>query len=127
MTPTWRFAIVAMAGVLAGAIGVHVLHAQTPPRAYLVAEVQVTDADAYKPYIPRAAEIVARHGGEYLVRGGKTESLEGAEPAGRIAVVQFPSMAELKKFYTSPEYQEVAPIRQKASKSRFYAVEGRAP
>ncbi len=100
------------------------LDAQTTPPAFLVAEVQVTDAEAYKPYIPRAAEIVAKHGGQYLARGGKTESLEGAEPAGRIAIVQFPSMAALKKFYDSSEYREVAPTRQKASKSRFFAVEG---
>jgi uncharacterized protein (DUF1330 family) len=122
-----RFAVVALAGAAVGAVGTQILQAQTTPRAYLVAEVQVTDADAYKPYIPKAAEIVARHGGQYLARGGKTESLEGAEPAGRIAIVQFPSMADLKKFYSSPEYREVAPIRQKASKSRFFAVEGLSP
>ena len=121
----WKCASIAVAGAIVGAAGSHVLQAQPTPRAYLVAEVQVTDADAYKPYIPRAAEIVARHGGQYLARGGKTESLEGAEPAGRIAIVEFPSMAALKEFYRSAEYQEVAPIRQKASKSRFYAVEGR--
>ena len=108
-------------------MGTQILQAQTPPRAYLVAEVQVTDADAYKPYIPKAAEIVARHGGQYLARGGKIDSLEGAEPAGRVAIVQFPSIAELKKFYSSPEYREVAPIRQKASKSRFFAIEGLSP
>jgi uncharacterized protein (DUF1330 family) len=122
-----KFAVVALAGAAVGAVGTQILHAQTTPRAYLVAEVQVTDADAYKPYIPKAAEIVARHGGQYVARGGKTESLEGPEPAGRIAIVQFASMAELKKFYSSPEYREVAPIRQKASKSRFFAVEGLSP
>ncbi len=123
----WKFAAVALAGVGIGAVGAEILHAQATPRAYLVAEVEVTDVEAYKPYIPKAAEIVAKHGGQYLARGGKTESLEGAAPASRIAIVQFPSMAELKKFYTSPEYQEVAPIRQKASKSRFFGVEGVAP
>jgi uncharacterized protein (DUF1330 family) len=123
----WKFAVVAVAGVGIGAIGAQMLQAQGSPRAYLVAEVQVTDTEAYKPYIPKAAQIVAQHGGQYLARGGKSESLEGAEPAGRIAVVQFPSMAELKKFYNSPEYREVAPIRQKASKSRFFAVEGVSP
>jgi uncharacterized protein (DUF1330 family) len=122
-----KFAAVALAGGAVGAMGGQVLQAQTTPRAYLVAEVQVTDADAYRPYIPKAAEIVARHGGQYLARGGKIESLEGAEPAGRIAIVQFPSMAELKKFYSSPEYREIAPTRQKASKSRFFAVEGLSP
>jgi uncharacterized protein (DUF1330 family) len=123
----WKFAIVAVAGAGIGAIATRMLEAQSLPRAYLVAEVQVTDAEAYKPYIPSAARIVAKHGGQYLARGGKSESLEGMEPAGRVAIVQFPSMAILKQFYDSPEYREVAPIRQKASRSRFFAVEGVAP
>lgn len=127
MKPWSRFTAVALAGAAVGATGAQLLQAQPTARAYLVAEVQVTDADAYKPYIPKAAEIVARHGGQYLARGGKVEGVEGPEPAGRIAIVQFPSVAELKKFYSSPEYREVAPIRQKASKSRFFAVEGVSP
>ena len=76
------------------------------------------------PYIPKAAEIVAKHGGQYLARGGKLQSLEGTEPAGRVAIVQFPNLEALKKFYDSPEYREVAQVRQKNSKSRFFAVEG---
>ena len=117
---------VAVVGIGIGAIATPLLNAQTAPPAFLVAEVQVTDAEAYKPYIPKAAEIVAKHGGQYVARGGKTESLEGAEPAGRIAIVQFPSMEALKKFYASSEYREIAPTRQKNSKSRFFAVEGLA-
>jgi uncharacterized protein (DUF1330 family) len=96
-------------------------------RTYLIAEVQVTDPEAYKPYIPKAAQIVAQYGGQYLARGGKTESLEGAEPAGRVAIVQFPNMADLQKFWNSPEYREVAPIRRGASKSRFFVIEGVSP
>jgi uncharacterized protein (DUF1330 family) len=38
------------------------LQAQSTPRAYLIAEVQVTDSEAYKPYIPKAAQIVAQFG-----------------------------------------------------------------
>jgi len=127
MVPWLKFAAAAVVGIAIGGVGAEMLHAQATPRAYLVAEVQVTDTEAYKPYIPRAAQIVAKYGGQYLARGGKVESLEGAEPGGRIAVVQFPSMAELKKFYSSPEYQEVAPVRQKNSKSRLFVVEGVAP
>ena len=101
--------------------------AEPAARAYIIAEVQVTDPEAYKPYIPKAAQIVAQYGGQYLARGGKTESLEGAEPAGRVAIVQFPSMADLQKFWNSPEYREVAPIRRGASKSRLFVVEGVSP
>ena len=115
---------VAVGGIAIGALGTHMLSAQSAPPAFLVAEVQVTDADAYKPYIPKAAEIVAKHGGQYLARGGKLQSLEGTEPAGRVAIVQFPNLEALKKFYDSPEYREVAQVRQKNSKSRFFAVEG---
>jgi uncharacterized protein (DUF1330 family) len=103
------------------------LHAQSTPRAYLIAEVQVTDPEAYKPYIPKAAQIVAQYGGQYLARGGKTESLEGAEPAGRVVLVQFPSLAALHQCWHSPEYREVAPIRRGASQSRFFVIEGVAP
>jgi uncharacterized protein (DUF1330 family) len=103
------------------------LRAQSPPRAYIIAEVQVTDPEAYKPYIPKSAQIIAQYGGQYLARGGKTEALEGAEPAGRVAIVQFPSMAELQKFWNSPEYREAAPIRRGASTSRLLVIEGVSP
>src|SRR5262245_3469975 len=123
----WKPAVVAAAGAVIGAVGAQMLHAQSTPRAYLIAEVQVTNAEAYKPYIPKAAQVVAQYGGQYLARGGKTESLEGAEPAGRVAIVQFPSMADFQKFWTSPEYREVAPIRRGASNSRFFVIEGVSP
>lgn len=124
MTTYRQFLAIGLTGAVIGAAGVQLLHAQTSPRAYLIAEVQVTDAEAYKPYIPKAAQIVAQHGGVYLARGGKTQALEGSEPAGRVAVVQFRNMEELLKFYNSPEYREVAPVRQGASRSRFFVVEG---
>jgi uncharacterized protein (DUF1330 family) len=57
----------------------------------------------------------------------KTESLEGAQAPGRIAILQFPSFAQAQKWYTSDEYGEVAPIRQRASNSRLYVVEGVTP
>ena len=127
MAAQWKLIMAALSGIAAGATAVQMLHAQGTPPAYLVAEVQVTDPEAYKPYIPKAAQIVAQHGGKYLARGGKTLPLEGAEPAGRIAIVQFPNVDALQKFYNSPEYREIAPIRQGASKSRFFAIEGLSP
>ena len=83
----WKLAVVAVASAVIGAVGVQMLQAQSTPRAYIIAEVQVTDPEAYKPYIPKAAQLVAQYGGQYLARGGRTESLEGAEPAGRVAIV----------------------------------------
>jgi uncharacterized protein (DUF1330 family) len=37
------------------------------------------------------------------------------------------TMEELKRFWNSPAYQEIAPIRHKTASSRIYFVEGVAP
>ena len=122
-----RFVLVAVLGVAVGAVAASTLFAQSTAPAFLVGEVQLTDPEGIKPYGAKAPQIVGQHGGQFLARGGKTESLEGTEVAGAIAIIKFPSMAALKKFYDSPEYREIAPIRQNATKSRLYAEEGESP
>lgn len=94
------------------------------PKGYIVAEVQVTDVEAYKAYVPAAGAAVAKFGGKYLARGGRVEQLEGPPPAGRFVIVEFPSFEAAKAFYLSADYQKAAPIRQKASISRFWLSEG---
>jgi uncharacterized protein (DUF1330 family) len=123
----WRLSAAVAAGILLGGAAVQTLHAQASPRTYLFAEAQVTDAEAYKPYIPETPQIIAQYGGRYVVRGGQARALEGAEPAGRVAIVEFASLAHLGNFWNSPEYREVAPIRRAASKSRLFAAEGLQP
>jgi len=97
------------------------------PRAYMIAEINMTSPEAYAPYAAQAPAVLARYGGRYLARGGRTESLEGAAPAPRVAVVEFPSMAAAQTFYTSPEYSKIRPIRQSGSTGRFFLVEGVPP
>jgi uncharacterized protein (DUF1330 family) len=97
-----------------------------PPKGYLVAEIEVTDAEAYKGYATKAGPIITACGGKYLARGGKVESLEGTAPAARFVIVKFDSLAAAKACYWSKAYQAVAPIRQKASRSRFWLSEGLA-
>src|ERR1044071_10189216 len=99
----WQFALVAVLAAGIGAVGTQMLYAQSSAPAFLVAEVQLTDADAIKPYGAKAPQTVIQHGGRFVARGGKTESLEGMEPAGGVTIIQFPSMAALKKWYDSPE------------------------
>ena len=45
--------------------------------AYLIVEMNITDMERYKEYMARAPEAVKAEGGEYLVRGGRHETLEG--------------------------------------------------
>ena len=45
------------------------------------------------------------HGGEYLVRGGRHEALEGDWQPHRVAVLRFPSFEQAKAFYDSEMYR----------------------
>lgn len=94
------------------------------PKAYVIGEVNVTDMDTYKTYAAKTSPIVAKFGGIYIARGGQTVPVEGAGPAGRIVVIEFPSLAAAKAFEASAEYLKVAPIRQRSSTGRFFIVEG---
>jgi uncharacterized protein (DUF1330 family) len=127
MKMAWTLVAVGVAGIVVGAAGLRMAEAQATPRAYIVAEVQVNDTAAYRPYIQKTGPIVTQYGGHYIARGGKTQSFEGTPPAGRIALIEFPNLAALQRFEASPEYREVVPIRHRTATSRVFAVEGVSP
>ena len=92
--------------------------------AYLFADVEVTDTQDYEVYRKQVPEIIAAFGGRYLVRGGAVRRLEGEATPHRVVVLEFADMAQLRAFYESPEYQRLIPLRQRASRSSLFAVEG---
>ena len=108
-----------------GAVVVEELHAQAQPPAYVISEIDVTNADAYaKEYVPLANKALAESGQKRLVSGGKTISLAGDPPAARIVVSIFESMEKAQAAYTSPAYIEARKIGDKYGKLRIFAVEG---
>lgn len=92
--------------------------------AYVIAEVSVTDPEAYERYKPLAAASVAAAGGTYEVRGGTVESLEGDPVTGRIVILRFDTLDAAREWYFSDDYQAAFTIRQAAAVSRAYIVEG---
>jgi uncharacterized protein (DUF1330 family) len=84
--------------------------------AYLIVEMHITDMEQYKQYMAEAPAAVKAHGGEYLVRGGRHEALEGDWQPHRVAMLRFPSYEQAKAFYDGAQY---AAIRAK----RLGAVE----
>ena len=92
--------------------------------AYLIADIDVTDAVGYEEYKTRVPAIIAAHGGRYLARGGASEVLEGTWQPRRSAILEFPSVAALKAFWESPDYQPVRAIRERCAQSNMVVVEG---
>ena len=85
------------------------------PPAYLIVEMQISDPEQYKQYMAAAPAAVAAAGGEYLVRGGRHETLEGDWQPARIAMLRFPSFEQAKAFYDSEMYRLARAKRDSAT------------
>lgn len=73
--------------------------------AYIIVDMQITDMAQYQQYMAMAPAAVAAAGGEYLVRGGQVETLEGHWQPSRVAMLRFPSFAAAKAFYDGEMYR----------------------
>ncbi|MCH9671744.1 MAG: DUF1330 domain-containing protein [Gammaproteobacteria bacterium] len=91
---------------------------------YVIGQVEITDPETYKKYVEQVPATVAQYGGEYLVRGGATDTLEGEWPQRRTVVLRFPSVADAKAWHSSAEYEGPKAIRHAAANSDMIVVEG---
>lgn len=92
--------------------------------AYILVQVDVQDTEAYERYKPMVGPPLEQYGGRLIVRGGKTETLEGTWNPKRLIVIEFNSVEQAKKWWSSPEYAPAKAIRQKATHTEMIVVEG---
>jgi uncharacterized protein (DUF1330 family) len=99
MNSKLKLAGLALASMGIGVVGGTILHAQTAmPPAYLIAELQVTDAEVFKQYLAALPATFARYKVKTLARGTPA-SLDGsAPPSGAVAVFAFNTMDDVKAF-----------------------------
>lgn len=90
--------------------------------ALWIANVTVTDTDAYAKYAALAGPAIAAHGGEFLARGGRYVQLEGRERK-RNVVARFPSVDAAVACYNSTEYQAALDHARGASERDLIVVE----
>ena len=92
--------------------------------AYLIADVDVTDAAVFEQYRREVPATEERYGGSYLARGGATKVFEGDWHPHRLVIIEFPDIASLSAWYDSPEYERLKEIRFSSARTRILAVEG---
>ena len=80
--------------------------------AYWVARSKINDPIEYKKYTDRVPEIIARHGGKILARGGRYRIMEGPETFHRFIVIEFPTFDQAVACFESREYREAATFRR---------------
>jgi len=92
--------------------------------AYIIVDVTIHDAENYEGYKKLTPASIEAYGGKFIVRGGKTETLEGNWPTGRIVVLEFPSIERAKEWWASDEYAPAKAIRQANAYTKMILVEG---
>ncbi|HET7206238.1 MAG TPA: DUF1330 domain-containing protein [Terriglobales bacterium] len=126
-----KLALALLTGIAIGIAGALSIHAQQvkPAPGYIIGEVELkpgADTEALKQYGEKVPETLAPFNHQYLIRRGKTVSLEG-EPPKTIIVIAFDSVEQAQAWYNSPAYNAIKPLRQNSTNSRLFIAEGMTP
>jgi len=89
--------------------------------AFVIIDFTATDTEKLQRYGAAASPLVARFGGEVLVRV-VIEPLYGPTVRHSKLIIRFPDRESAVNWYRSPEYQEIIPVRDQAMDSQFHLV-----
>ena len=103
---------------------IHAQDGKTLP-GYIVAEQEVLDSDAAQKFAACVGPTLKPFNAKVLVRGGKTDVVEG-DPPKRSIIFQFLSVAVARNWVNSAAHKACQPLQEKAMRERVYIVEGLA-
>lgn len=97
--------------------------------AYMIANLEITDADEYRKYEKGFFPILKRYQGTFYTYDDNSECLEGSDPlTGRIVIFRFPSEQHARDWYSDPEYQALSEHRRAGTHLRSLTlVHGLSP
>ena len=90
----------------------------------MLVDLDVHDPKGFEEYRAAVPTLIAKHGGEYIVRGGEFEVIEGDWQPNRVIVIRFPDRQAIRNLHADPEYAASADVRRATAKSRIIAVDG---
>ncbi|BDP40834.1 hypothetical protein DAETH_08030 [Deinococcus aetherius] len=90
---------------------------------YIIGLIDVQDPEGYPTYSRQVSVTLEPHGGQFLVRGGQPEALEGTAPE-RVVVLAFPSAEHARAWYESEGYSRIRPLRQEMATGQLILAHG---
>ena len=89
-----------LAGFGLGIATIQGLGAKDTAPVFLVAEVEVTDLEGYmKEYVPLVQKSLEASGGRVLAAGQNVTPIEGTPPKGRVVIMQWDSLDQIKAWH----------------------------
>jgi uncharacterized protein (DUF1330 family) len=92
--------------------------------AYAIIDLDVHDKSGFEEYQKSVPTFIAKHGGQYVVRGGQFEVLEGNWIPHRLVLLRFPDRASIRSFLADPEFETLTKLRRKTTNSSIVVVDG---
>jgi len=83
--------------------------------AYLIGHITVKDSGQWDIYVEGVGKSLLPYRAEIVFRGKRAKVLAGEHPHENTVVIQFPDQKSLQNWYSSKDYQELIPIRDKAA------------
>ncbi|WP_417224110.1 DUF1330 domain-containing protein [Achromobacter spanius] len=92
--------------------------------AYAVAIISETHLnDEIRAYLEQIDSTLQPFAGQFIIHGGPYLSLE-SEPTADLIVVKFPDLERASRWYESPAYQAIKPLRAANSVGAVFLVQG---
>ena len=93
--------------------------------AYMIAQIEIKDPEAYQNYLAGFMPIFQRHGGELLATSkNKTIVIEGEWAYAGTVIMKFPSLDHAQDWYNDPDYKNLAEHRHRSAMANLVLVEG---
>ena len=92
--------------------------------AYIIAEVSIHNPVEYEDYKKLTPQSLKPFDGKFIVRGGKTETMEGDWNPERVVVIEFPTVQQAKAWWNSEGYAPAKALRQRTAHTKMLLVPG---
>ena len=89
-------------------------------KVYMIANLQIHDADRYREYEKGFFPILKKHNGEFITFDDNVKNNEGLTPLkGRTILFGFKKSDDADRWYSDPEYQALSEHRRNGTTTNF--------
>lgn len=91
---------------------------------FALAQLKITDREAYRRYQDRFMPILMEFGGRLLVADENPDTIEGIWEGDKVVLFSFASRERFAAWLHSPSYQEIARDRRAGAEATVLLLEG---
>ena len=92
--------------------------------AYAILDLKIFDKEKLKEYKNVAPEIIKKFGGKIIIRGGKSNTVEGNWKPERIVMIEFPNYETANDWWNSNQYKVTIELRKKGANTNVLIIDG---